>query len=454
MSVSPDYPAAPFAPGTAPAPLAAEPGRPFLRYDAVRRGAPRQPFPRQATLAWVLLLVLLALGAGIAAIAYFAAVADPDTDGAAAARRVALHAPGRAVQGPALPPPPPVEPVKLLDVSRETAEKLNAAMPFSRDPNPPAAALDLQLAPMDEALAVDCLAAAVWYEAGDDMVGQQAVAQVVLNRMRHRAFPKTVCGVVFQGAERNTGCQFSFACDGSMTRRAPGAAAWGRARTAAMTAMHGLVFGSVGWATHYHTDWVVPNWNSDVEKIAQVGTHLFFRWPGANGRAIAFRNAHGGSEPVIAQLARLSPAHAGTLQLRPDDPAGSVNPAAPAPTGAAAARGTSPPVSLRGNVVAGTDQANVFVMQIKPDQFPGTLALVALDICRTHDKGCTVVGFLDRPGHVARSALGHLTWSDRRPDFYYYSDRSRSRETAYWNCTSLPRDDKTQCLPTDFTPEG
>src|SRR3546814_109789 len=113
--------------------------------------------------------------------------------------------------------------------------------------------------PVDLARATDCLAAAQLYEAGDDAVGERAVAQVVLNRVRHPAFPKTVCGVVFQGQERATGCQFTFTCDGALAR-APTQAAWERARDIARSALAGKVYRPVGYATHYHTDWVGPYW--------------------------------------------------------------------------------------------------------------------------------------------------------------------------------------------------
>src|SRR5262249_55624357 len=78
---------------------------------------------------------------------------------------------------------------------------------------------------------LDCLASAVYYEArGESAAGQAAVAQVVLNRARHPAFPKTICGVVFQRA--GGGCQFSFACNGAM-RRPKEPAAWSRAQAVA-----------------------------------------------------------------------------------------------------------------------------------------------------------------------------------------------------------------------------
>src|SRR3546814_14176438 len=76
-------------------------------------------------------------------------------------------------------------------------------------------------------------------------LGQQAVAQVVLNRVRNPAFPNSVCGTVYEGSSRSTGCQFTFTCDGSLTaRREP--AAWERARQVAQMALAGFVYAPVG----------------------------------------------------------------------------------------------------------------------------------------------------------------------------------------------------------------
>ena len=119
-------------------------------------------------------------------------------------------------------PPPPVEPVQIYALGPEEARAFNAKIPFSRDPNPAARPFLFRGSDADLARATDCLAAAQLYEAGDDAIGEQAVAQVVLNRVRHPAFPKTVCGVVFQGQERRTGCQFTFTCDGAQPCRWPG----------------------------------------------------------------------------------------------------------------------------------------------------------------------------------------------------------------------------------------
>ncbi len=124
--------------------------------------------------------------------------------------------------------------------------------------------------------ATECLATAALYEAGDDRDGQRAVIQVVLNRVRARGFPKTVCGVVYQGARRTTGCQFSFSCDGSRTRR-PETTGWDQARRAARRGLDGFVYAPVGRATHYHTDWLVPYWRQSLVKVAVVHSHIFYQ---------------------------------------------------------------------------------------------------------------------------------------------------------------------------------
>jgi spore germination cell wall hydrolase CwlJ-like protein len=135
---------------------------------------------------------------------------------------------------------------------------------------------------------LECLSEAVYYEArGETPSGQAAVAQVVLNRVRHPSFPKSICGVVFQGAYTRIGCQFSFACDGSMRRsREPGA--WNRAQKIASRALSGAVMTEVGAATHFHTTGVAPGWGPRLLRVAQVGMHVFYRFGGRAGAPDAF----------------------------------------------------------------------------------------------------------------------------------------------------------------------
>ena len=134
-----------------------------------------------------------------------------------------------------------------------------------------------------------CLAAAVYYEAGNQpRAGQEAVAQVVLNRTRRAGYPASVCGVVLQGGERRTGCQFTFVCDGSLRRR-PSAAGWLQARSVAQAALDGRIDSPVGGALNYHADYVRPYWSSSLVRVAQIGAHIFYRpagpWASAPGMA-------------------------------------------------------------------------------------------------------------------------------------------------------------------------
>src|SRR3546814_6340378 len=113
---------------------------------------------------------------------------------------------------------------------------------------------------LDGLRALDCLAEAVYYEArSESEEGQRAVAQVVLNRVRHPAYPGSVCGVVYQGPMKpGGGCQFTFTCDGSLARR-PLEGGWSRARRIAAEALAGKVYRPVGHATHYHTLSIYPH---------------------------------------------------------------------------------------------------------------------------------------------------------------------------------------------------
>ncbi|MDE1468023.1 cell wall hydrolase [Aurantiacibacter sp. D1-12] len=160
----------------------------------------------------------------------------------------------------------------------------------------------------DHVRAQQCMTQAIYYEAASESdSGQRAVAQVVLNRVSHPAYPRSVCGVVFQGSERSTGCQFSFTCDGSLARR-PSQAAWNRASRIAREALAGVVYGRVGTATHYHTLAVNPYWASSLESVGVIGAHIFYRWPGSAGQPSAFSAGYGGSEPAPTRARAATPA--------------------------------------------------------------------------------------------------------------------------------------------------
>ena len=123
-----------------------------------------------------------------------------------------------------------------------------------------------------------CLAEAVYFEArGEAVRGQIAVAQVVMNRVFSGFYPTTVCGVVYQNANRRLACQFTFACDGIPdVVREPDM--WVRARKIAKATLDGqLWLPEVAKSTHYHAYWVHPSWVHEMKKLYRTGVHTFYR---------------------------------------------------------------------------------------------------------------------------------------------------------------------------------
>ncbi|HEX7857268.1 MAG TPA: cell wall hydrolase [Sphingobium sp.] len=188
----------------------------------------------------------------------------------------------------------------LKPLSVTDAQAANARIAAVSDVGPAASPLVVPLGDGVQYLrALDCMTAAVYYEAANEpMDGQRAVAQVVMNRARHLAYPHTICGVVYQGAERTTGCQFSFTCDGSLAR-VPSQDGWRRARSVASAALGGIVYAPVGLATHYHADYVLPYWAPTLVKQKTIGRHIFYRWPGAWGTRRSFAAVYERAEPDV-----------------------------------------------------------------------------------------------------------------------------------------------------------
>lgn len=196
----------------------------------------------------------------------------------------------------------------------------------------PAVAAAVQPTPVVERVAaakpsraseLECLTQAVYFEArGESSRGQQAVATVIMNRTKSPKFPSTVCGVVYQGANRRHGCQFSFACDGRAERVVENTA-WQRARGVAARALSGAVLRDVGGATHFHTTEVAPAWGPRMLRTAQVGLHVFYRFNPHGGRQAAPRApaeavfVSAPAQPVQLRLASavLAPADAGDAPI-------------------------------------------------------------------------------------------------------------------------------------------
>ena len=301
------------------------------------------------------------------------------------------------------------------------ARAKNEAIPFIAGPVPAAAAFKLAGTSTDFERATNCLALAAMAEAGQSDIGQRAVIQVVLNRVRHPAFARTVCGVVFQGSERRTGCQFTFTCDGSLghqysedARRA--------ARNRAIEALRGYVFAPVGTATHYHTDWVFPTWSPKLEKLARIETHLFFRWPGYWGSKAALRMGYRGGEPDMF----------GT-------PVATASEVAPGAVPSVAS--VAPPIS-GGELVMRDPTGHANFVLLGSGSADAALAL-ARKLC-TDPGTCRVSGWTDRAAIPARFPVPSSARASLQ--FSYSRDPSGAEITLY-NCDTykgLPRD---KCIP-------
>ncbi len=249
--------------------------------------------------------VLLVIGAGMSAHAALRVISERNAarDRAMVAADARAAAPGSTVfadQETAAPAAGVTGTIDLPDLPIPAGVTLDSgvvpARPFSM----------AGASAIDRDRARQCLTAAIYYEAASEPdAGQQAVAQVILNRARHPAFPGTVCGVVYQGSE-HAGCQFSFACDGAMAR-VPARAAWVRAARAAGMALAGYVYAPVGLATHYHTYAVTPAWNRSLVMTDVVGAHFFHRWKGYWGTSAAFNQRYAGGEPVPGPHREIQP---------------------------------------------------------------------------------------------------------------------------------------------------
>jgi spore germination cell wall hydrolase CwlJ-like protein len=123
----------------------------------------------------------------------------------------------------------------------------------------------------------NCLARAVYFEArSESELGQLAVAKVILNRVKDPEYPKSICGVVYQGSGRRNSCQFSFACDG-LPDDVRSASSWANAKRIAQMAMSGdAKVAAVGSATNYHADYVNPKWAKSMKRLIKIGRHVFY----------------------------------------------------------------------------------------------------------------------------------------------------------------------------------
>ena len=285
----------------------------------------------------------------------------------------------------------------------------------------------------DRGNARDCLALAAMAEAGNTDPGQRAVMQVILNRVRHPAFAKTVCGVVFQGSQRQTGCQFTFTCDGSLTRRY-GDSAWVAARSRADRALGGAVYAAVGAATHYHTDWVYPSWSPHLQKLAQVETHLFYRWPGDWGTSKFWQSYRGGEISFAALMVGPGEAIAASGLPELGDPDASLA-IAPLPK-------DTPKVS-GGQVVMRLPSGKANFVVVNPRAGTASALTMAKTLCGAEGT-CRVMGWASREQVPAAFPL--LAPARKTLQFSYSRDPSGA-EIVLYNCDSFKSLPRERCIP-------
>ena len=302
----------------------------------------------------------------------------------------------------------------------------------------------------DRARARDCLALAAMAEAGYGDADQRAVMQVILNRTRHPGFANTVCGVVYQGSNRKTGCQFTFTCDGSLARRYP-ESQWKAARQRAEEALGGRVDTTVGLATHYHANYVFPWWSPQLDKIAVVGPHMFYRWRGFWGTRQAMNASYRGGEPDpmgLRQTALEVERPATVLKTFAEDGAaqrtitagnegtprvieGSAAPAASADKAA----GTKAPVSA---------DPRVHLVLVARGEDPAALVARARALC-PGDGYCQVYGWTD--SSAIPSQLPLSSEARRTLQFSFLPARSGNGEAVYFDCRTFPSPSVGSCLP-------
>lgn len=173
-------------------------------------------------------------------------------------RPVARPTPGRAEPASTI-PPPPSRSFRLSDLGRPR--------------------LDLKTPPVVPSDPIECLTQAIYYEArSESEEGQAAVAAVVMNRSRSGRYPKDVCQVVYQRNSRT--CQFTFTCDGAIGRRPVNMTQWARAERIAREVHEGRSSIRLpGASVNYHANYVRPSWGARLERVRQIGAHIFYGAP-------------------------------------------------------------------------------------------------------------------------------------------------------------------------------
>ena len=352
-----------------------------------------------------------------------------------ATREDSAAQPGTSVRAMPVLPATGTDTVVLSDLDAGDALARNAAVEFAAVGPGQATPFAFRGSAADRLRARDCLALAGMAEAGGDDQGQRAVMQVVLNRVRHPAFARTVCGAVFEGSQRATGCQFSFTCDGSLARRYSDAA-WNAARTRAEAMLGGATAAAVGNATHFHADYVYPWWSDRLDKVAKVGPHIFFRWRGFWGSGSALSARYGGGEPDPLRLRETA------LAVAEANPLPSL-----AQSGEAVRSITSAAVERPAETAAAAPAspgAGVHFVLVAPGDSPAALVERARGLCGGEGY-CRVQGWSSSADIPA--ALPLTDAARRNLRFSYLAASAGGSEAVFLDCRTFPSPAIGTCLP-------
>lgn len=325
--------------------------------------------------------------------------------------------------------------VVLSELAPADAQARNAAIAFAAIGPGNARPFDFRGNSADRSRARDCLALAGMAEAGSGDGDQRAVMQVILNRVRHPAFAKTVCGVVFEGSERAIGCQFSFTCDGSLARRYSDAL-WEASRHRADEMLGGATYSPVGNATHFHADYVYPWWSGQLDKVSKVGAHIFFRWRGQWGSRNALSVRYGGGEPDPMALQTTAEAVAAanplpTLLQSGEAVHSIIAEPAQQETAPATAGPASPAPGVHFVLVSHGDSAAALVERARA-LCPG-------------DRYCQVYGWSEVEAIPAKLPLP--ADARRQLRFSFLPERQGNPETVYLDCRIFTAAAGASCLP-------
>ncbi|WP_417319285.1 cell wall hydrolase [Erythrobacter aureus] len=325
--------------------------------------------------------------------------------------------------------------VILSELESNDARARNAAIDFAAAGPGTASPFGFRGSEADRVRARDCLALAGMAEAGGGDADQRAVMQVILNRVRHPAFAGTVCGVVFEGSQRPTGCQFSFTCDGSLARRYSDAA-WRAARERAEDMLGGATHAPVGNSTHFHADYVYPWWSDRLDKVAQVGPHIFFRWRGFWGSRAALSASYRGAEPdpLTLRQTALAVAEANPLPtlLQSGEAVRSITSQTPAQ------------VSEVGQGAPPSPGAGVHFVLVARGESPQTLVERARGLC-LGEGYCRVQGWSE--ADAIPRGLPLTDEARRAMRFSFVAAGAGGQEAIFLDCRTFPAPGIGTCLP-------